>query len=374
MGKSATILSGFVAAILFAAPVHATTWYVRTSGNDGNVGTSAASAFRTISQAAWRVNPGDTVYVGAGTYVERVVISRSGTAGSTISFVADTTGQQTGDAGQVVVDINSTASECIDVYRASYIRLAGFRVTRSRTDGIVVDGGTGVRVEGCYGYANGGDGIDVRGTDCVVSGFRAYNNAKEGIQVYTATRATISGCLAYSNRGAAGIYIHGGGTATVYNCMSYANTADGVQINSGCEAVLYNNTFVSNGRCGLFVYSGVAKFWNNVLAYNQYGAALSRGVASGDYNLVWSNSLANYRGVAIGPHDKAVDPLFQNRGSNDYHLTKTSPAINAGRAASAPTVDYEGHARNAADGFVDTGADEFSGGTIRVMSWREVRR
>jgi hypothetical protein len=55
------------------------TYYVSTTGNDANPGTSTAP-FRTIQHAANTVHPGDTVQVAGGVYNEIVTIPTSGNA------------------------------------------------------------------------------------------------------------------------------------------------------------------------------------------------------------------------------------------------------------------------------------------------------
>ncbi|HRX81459.1 MAG TPA: DUF1565 domain-containing protein, partial [Pirellulaceae bacterium] len=47
-------------------------WYVRTSGNDSNDGSSPSKAFRTVSKAASKAVAGHTVIIGGGTYAEDV--------------------------------------------------------------------------------------------------------------------------------------------------------------------------------------------------------------------------------------------------------------------------------------------------------------
>lgn len=50
-----------------SAASHAATWYVATTGNDGNPGT-AAQPFRTIQMGLSVAQSGDTVLVANGTY------------------------------------------------------------------------------------------------------------------------------------------------------------------------------------------------------------------------------------------------------------------------------------------------------------------
>ena len=68
------------------------TYYVRTDGNNSNLGTTNGSggAWRTIDWAADHVSPGDVVRVQAGTYSERVTPGVNGTSVTNrVTFVAD---------------------------------------------------------------------------------------------------------------------------------------------------------------------------------------------------------------------------------------------------------------------------------------------
>ena len=72
--------------VLWAATAEATTYYVGTTGNDSNNGTSLNTPFRTIGKAASVVNPGDVVNVRGGTYGEAVNINRGGALGNPVTF------------------------------------------------------------------------------------------------------------------------------------------------------------------------------------------------------------------------------------------------------------------------------------------------
>lgn len=84
-------VSGIVLLFLFASVASAATYYVRTDGSNGNVGTTnaAGGAWLTITYAGQHVAAGDTVRVQAGTYVETVTGIVSGTSGSPVTLVAD---------------------------------------------------------------------------------------------------------------------------------------------------------------------------------------------------------------------------------------------------------------------------------------------
>src|ERR1051325_7473065 len=59
-------------ALASSVGVRATTYYVSTSGSDGNNGTSLSTPWRTINKAAQTMVAGDTVYIRGGTYRESV--------------------------------------------------------------------------------------------------------------------------------------------------------------------------------------------------------------------------------------------------------------------------------------------------------------
>ena len=76
--------------LLFAFPFFcsASTLYVDASAQADGDG-SASRPFRTIQQAADRVNPGDTVQIAPGIYFETVRLKRFGSPGSPVTFRAD---------------------------------------------------------------------------------------------------------------------------------------------------------------------------------------------------------------------------------------------------------------------------------------------
>lgn len=68
---------------------HATTYYVSTSGNNANAGTSEDAPWRTIAFAVTTMVAGDTTYVRGGTYSESGVrFRRTGTQTSPIKLLA----------------------------------------------------------------------------------------------------------------------------------------------------------------------------------------------------------------------------------------------------------------------------------------------
>ena len=91
---------------------------------DTNAGTEE-SPFKTIQRAADAAKPGDTVYVMAGRYEERVKVKTSGAEGQPITFQA--------------MPRRSAIVKGFDL-PASHIRVAGFEITAEKPDDAV---GTG---------------------------------------------------------------------------------------------------------------------------------------------------------------------------------------------------------------------------------------
>ena len=94
-----TILQVAVLLLVCAArPGAATIYYVRqTTGDDARDGTSPATAWRHVDRLSRAMHAGDTAYVGPGLYREEIVVENEGAADARMVFVADTTGQHTGD-------------------------------------------------------------------------------------------------------------------------------------------------------------------------------------------------------------------------------------------------------------------------------------
>lgn len=69
-----------------AADPEPTTYYVSTTGDDGNDGLGLGTAWRTLQHAADNVGVGDTVLIAGGRYSEEVYIKASGSPGRAITF------------------------------------------------------------------------------------------------------------------------------------------------------------------------------------------------------------------------------------------------------------------------------------------------
>jgi parallel beta-helix repeat protein len=171
------------AAFLLTCPgMEAATYHVSTKGSDAGAG-SKAEPWRTIQHAAHALQPGDTVLVAAGTYHEKVTITKGGTAeGGAITLQAQ---------GAAVVSGKGIPGQNIfHIKNASHVRLVGFEIR----DNLKVDDGSGIRVEGACSH------IEIKG--CRIHEIRGKDAM--GITVYgthptaAISQIVIEGCEIYN--------------------------------------------------------------------------------------------------------------------------------------------------------------------------------
>ncbi|MCP5058608.1 MAG: right-handed parallel beta-helix repeat-containing protein [bacterium] len=189
-------------ALLLSGRSVATDYYVRTSGSDGNPGTSAAAAWQTVQHALDTMVPGDTTYVGAGTYVEAVRSVRNGTAGAPIGLIADTTGASTGDAGTVA--LTRAGQDVVRVTHAHHL-LRGFSISGGR-DGLETVNADGLVLDRVVATSNGDDGFDLHNTDATLTDCTIDRALATGLEVTGSGNISLSGANVISNSGVYGVF------------------------------------------------------------------------------------------------------------------------------------------------------------------------
>jgi hypothetical protein len=105
-------------------------YYVATNGNDSNPGT-ISEPWQTIHKAASTLQPGDTVYVRAGTYNEDIMPVNAGSANNYITYSA-----YPGEA--VTVKHNPSQDNIVvELENRSYITINGFIIDGNTTGGLI---------------------------------------------------------------------------------------------------------------------------------------------------------------------------------------------------------------------------------------------
>ena len=194
-------------------------------------------------------------------------------------------------------------------------------------------------------YIDSGDG-DATLVNNIIAGNSVLNDNGGGIYIFnvdsgdsTITNNTITG---NATNGSIAAFQDGGGIyaelnnsnsmINIYNNIIYANAANGdgsdifIFNPNDNEVDIKNNDFDTTQDSGFYIESAV--------------------------NLSQENNLDD------------VDPLFDDAGNNDYHLTEQSPAIDMGdnNAPARPSDDLDSNPRPI-NGTVDMGAYEFQDGT-----------
>lgn len=145
------------------------TYYVAPNGNDSNPGT-AAQPWRTIQKAANTLVAGDTVYIRAGTYPERVIPQNSGSAGNYIVYAAYPGETVTIDGAAITLPAYEGA--LFEVADKSYIKISGLRIINAgpydNNAGILVDNSSDIIIEKNYTYNTVSSGIGVWNSNNIV--------------------------------------------------------------------------------------------------------------------------------------------------------------------------------------------------------------
>ena len=160
--------------------------------------------------------------------------------------------------------------------------------------------------------------------DAAIDGFTIADNdngeQQPGNGVYSSgDNVTICHCIFRNNR--VGIYLNNSSQAKIYN-NTFDSNGMGIfmQVNPAPE--IYHNIISNNTECGIYRNTGHS-LGNPILRYNDY---FGNAVNFGYYGTAWT--------PAPGTGDIYLNPLFVGGTPCDYHLTASSPCIDAGDPAS----------------------------------------
>ena len=398
---------------LVASAAQATDYFVKNGGSDGANGLSLGTAWATLQHAADLANPGDTLHVQDGSY-QGFYLERSGSAGNPITFLA------AGANVQITAD-NGTTPDGINIENASYAVIDGFIVNNRTRAGIRTALSSFITVRNCHCGYNGRWGIfsghaydftiennethhsvaehgiyvSNSGDRPIIRGNVSHHNYANGIHMNgdasqgedgIISDALVEANVIYENgtAGGSGINMDGVTNSIVRNNLLYDNHASGIslyQIDGATGStgnLVINNTIVNaaNARWCMNINSGSSgnTVRNNILYnYHSFRGVItidssSRPGFSSDYNTVMSRfsiddgnsviALASWQALGYDTHSIVATPaqLFVV-ATSDFHLSDTSPALDTGTSANAPSVDVEGSPRPVGAGY-DIGAYE----------------
>ncbi len=379
-------LSGACAFLILLGTVSAqgATYYVATTGNDSNPGTSS-SPWRNPQKCTHSpIKAGDTCIVRAGTYTDTdgngVVVwvydrssTPSGTASQPITIKSEK------PLGAAIVAPSNRNGYGFIVQKPYYV-IEGFDISGANNNSSSAGGvGVNIRAPGngtvlrsnsihhigrksCTNSTNGFAGIIIKD----VSGTLAERN-----RIYSIGRLRNgeSGCSTDKYQHDHGIYISGASNVTVRRNVIYdSNRGYPIHVYGGTTRSLniYHNTLSGRsptGRPKAHILLGstisTANIKNNISNDAAYGLIGSSGVsASGvtiSYNM--SNTVTNAMTVSssgikfMNNYDRISNLGFVSKSTNDFRLASGSPAINRGTTSGVPPVP---------DGAPDTSAYEYS--------------
>lgn len=379
-------LSGACAFLILLGTVSAqgATYYVATTGNDSNPGTSASPWRHPQKCTHSPIRAGDTCIVRSGTYTDTdgngVVVwvydrssTPSGTASQPITIKSEK------PLGAAIVAPSNRNGYGFVVQKPYYV-IEGFDISGANNNSSSAGGvGVNIRAPGngtvvrsnsihhigrksCTNSTNGFAGIIIKG----VSGTLAERN-----RIYSIGRLRNgeSGCSTDKYQHDHGIYISGASNVTVRRNVIYdSNRGYPIHVYGGTTSSLniYHNTLSGRsptGRPKAHILLGstisTANIKNNISNDAAYGLIGSSSVsASGvtiSYNM--SNTVTNAMSVSssgikfMNNFDRISNLGFVSKSTNDFRLTSGSPAINRGTTSGVPLVP---------DGAPDTSAYEYS--------------
>lgn len=392
-------------------------YYVAKNGSDSNPGTEA-QPWLTIQKAANTLIAGDTVYVKAGTYNERVIPKNSGTSGNLITYETypgDTVVMYGFDITKNYIKVkgfevaNNPSDDGIAV-NANSVEILNNYVHHTARSNIGINGGSyNIVRNNTLSYA-GDNGMDIYGEHNIIE-YNEISYPRDNI-------ANVGGngnIIRYNyghhawNRGLPGQTDHIAGFYLVgaTNTLFDGNLLHDIQTyffelkSSGGANIenitIQNNIMYKNDNYGILLEDVAPnvvrniKIFNNVITETKYSAILAAFISAtaniqifnnifynagaypqiqaitADYNLIYPD----YGGSPNEMHGLKTDPKFIDPINRNYRLSTSSPAIDAGTSDGAPTTDKNGNPRyddpntsNKGGGtysYYDIGAYEYQG-------------
>jgi hypothetical protein len=329
-----------------------------TAGGDG----SLSRPFCTISAAAAVAQPGQTVRVEPGTYVEDIAITRSGTSANPITFLAESSGTRVlvASLGQL-----PATTPIFSIAHVHDVIIRGFQILAPTTaPGFLIDDSTDITVD--QGEVQSGYQPAVRVTgesqSVVVSRVIVYTSRASGIEIDAgASHVDIAANqVDVTSAGGPAVLVTDASDVDITNNTILSTCMVGVDVTGTSSGISIENNIVESGGSSIFVPMRCAQP-SQATAIEVSAASTSQSTA--DYNLidptaggplyVWgANSYDDLpafqaaTGQAI--HDIAAGPGFSHIQGDYVVVGPDSPAIDSAdenaRGELATDMSANGHA------------------------------
>lgn len=349
-------------------------YYVRKSGSNANDGLSPANAWLTIDHAANNVAAGDTVYIGAGIYRELVTLDTSGSSGSSIRWIGDVSGAQTGDPGFVMIsahdadDAGPVRAQCLAVGTATFNEFENIvfmggssgvvpNTTAHNWEGIVFDTCAFLSSEGSdleafvitYNDAAQPTGNGLRLRNSVVIGQIKFSVSSAGSS--QDMDALLENLVVFGNPGSSegAIDFSGGGSTAaggvkIHNCLlACADIVINADVEMGGPATEVRNCLII--AAGSFYFIG--DFTTNLVTSDN---VLHSWGGTGGFDATETNNEESSQPLMIGAFVDHI--LRKNLGFSPYAPWEpisangyTNPLIGRGNATYAPADDLYSNER-----------------------------
>ena len=355
------------------------TYYVGIGGNDANDGTSWSSRKLTLNGAEdIPVAAGDTVYVGPGTYRERLTCDVGGSDGSPITYIGDYDGSHTDGVGGIV---RVTASNDDKVVARSTIVIMNGKAYRT-FEGFAFDGVSSATYGMIWVETYDVDHLTIR--KCTFNGWNGI--AIKAWSTANLTNMLVENCIATNCEN---FYDDGevqdNSGNVIQNCLFFAIPNYVINTKSGGFTVK-NCSFYGAFRCvnvSSSLNAGQTVTVNNCIMHgiaNYALAATTLGNLVEDYNLC-----PGRQNVATGAHSLKYGSLLDMRWAHEllnggsmlspFDLASYSQLINV--AGTSPTAkDIRGTAKIGAerewgaleyDSTLDIEAGSGGGGSVKIL-------
>lgn len=372
-------------ALVPTVAAYAATYYVATTGNNSNPGTSS-QPWRTVAYAASKMFAGDTTYVKGGTYRETYIqFGNSGTQSAPIKLL-NAPGQfpiinfiDQASTRQLIIQNRNGYQKGI-----AWITIEGFEI-RNGYVGIKINNGQNLTIRRNWIHHNISQGIAGNGTKLLIDRNKINHIGNWGCSLCNQSH---------------GIYMNG--TAiTVTNNLFYDNLGYGVQLNgtvgynssvhTGADFALSRNWHIANNtfayqanRAGIVVWGSQchnAQIQNNIFyengvklaSWNAQGIGFTSATCTGisiRNNLAFASGAGATKFLSPGGNYtqsgnivNTLNPKFVNApatlpSSPNFALASGSPAIDEGLSISAAKISYPGTTRPQLSAY-DIGAYEY---------------
>jgi hypothetical protein len=322
-----------LAGSLIVTHAYGATFYVSTSGNDSNPGTSA-QPFRTIVHAYSAASAGTTIIVMAGTYTDYnsgwgLHLGKSGTASSPITL-------QSQVPGAAVIDGQNASDRNVGLYiDGSYNIVDGFEIINGPRGGITLWANNN-QILNCNIHNNGNPASSsTQGQDGV------YSDEATSGNIYRANFVHHNGRTGSTLDH--GLYLCGKNEIVINNVL-LANTGNGLQVagyNTVANLKVYNNVMALNGANGIILWQSLSgvDIKNNIMYQNGHYAINSYDAHGSGVNVDHNISFGNGSGH-----------FSFNGGGSDYSYNLSSPIYSDPGLANASSSTFDPHLKSGSPG------------------------